>query len=377
MDNYKELKEHAANLIKHEKWDEALAVVNELTRISPDNHVMAYNRGMVHWKLGDLPSTDYWLSRTLELQHDFEPAIHARQQLEVELHKDYMNRVSDCMASEDWNSALTYLIEMTERWPENPKYNYHLSVVQYKLGECNAACERLRKLLLLYPNHHQVKETLLEVEETLRQHTQENENIEMPEVVELPDDDWTPLHYAAMEGRVNAIQHLIDNEANINVKDNDGETPLYYAIMNGHTDIAILLISNGADIIEKGNNGLTPLHEAAAWGNAVIVKMLVDNGVNINDQDNFGGTPLYHAVIKGYTKVVKQLMESGANVNIKNYDGWTPLYCAVVEGFADIVKLLVEGGADINIKLSNGRTPLEYALWKGQADIVEILKSDG
>ncbi|MEI6519780.1 MAG: ankyrin repeat domain-containing protein [bacterium] len=375
MDNYKELREHAAHLIQHEKWEEALVIVDELTRISPDNHVMAYNRGMVHWKLGDLPSTDYWLSRTLELQNDFEPAIHAKKQLEMELHKDYMNRVSDCMACEDWNKALTYLTEMTDRWPDNPKYNYHLSVVQYKLGDCDAACERLHKLLELYPDHHQVKETLLEVEESLRKQILESENkTGAQECEELPDDDWTPLHYAAMEGRANAIQHLIDSGSDINVKDNDGETPLYYAIMNGHTDIAILLISNGADIIEKGNNGMTPLHEAAAWGNPVIVKLLVENGVKINDQDNFGKTPLKHAVTKGHANVVKVLIDSGADVNMKNNDGWTPLYCAVVEGFTDIVKLLVDAGAEINTKISSGRTPLEYALWKGQEDIIEILE---
>lgn len=381
MDNYQEMKERAAHLIQHEKWEEALIVVDELTRISPDNHIMAYNRGMVHWKLGDLSSSDYWLGRTLELQHDYEPAIHARQRLETELHQDYMNRVNECMGCEDWNRALTYLIKMTERWPDNPKYIYHLSIVENKLGEFETSCERLRKLLQLYPNHHQVREALNEAEEALRQREKSGKNptvfstTEVNDCDELPDDDWTPLHYAAMEGRANSVQHLINGGADINIKDNDGETPLYYAIMNGYTDIAALLIDYGTDVSEKGNNGLTPLHEAAAWGNAVIVKMLINKGAIINSQDNFGRTPLKHAVIKGHTNVVKILIENYADVNIKNNDGWTPLYCAVVEGFTDIVQLLVDAGADIHAKINQGQTPMEYAIWKGQNDIVELLET--
>jgi ankyrin repeat protein len=380
MDNYQELKERAAHLIQHEKWEEALTVVDELTRISPDNHIMAYNRGMVHWKLGDLSSSDYWLGRTLELQHDYEPAIHARQKLETELHNDYMNRVTECMDCGDWTRALSYLVEMTERWPDNPKYIYHLSIVENKLGEFETSCERLRKLLLLYPNHHQVRDALNEAEEALRKRMKSSEKENAPAAEEdncdeLPDDDWTPLHYAAMEGRANAVQHLIDNGADINMKDNDGETPLYYAIMNGYTDIAVLLINSGADVTDKGINGLTPLHEAAAWGNAVVVKMLIDHGANINARDNFGRTPLKHAVIKGHTNIVKLLIEHNSDVNIKNNDGWTPLYCAVVEGFTDIVQLLVEAGADIHEKINQGRTPMEYAIWKGQNDIVELLET--
>ncbi len=374
MDNYHELKERASHLIQHEKWEEALSIVDELMRISPDNHVMAFNRGMVHWKMGDLSSTDYWLKRTLELQHDFEPAIHAREKLEEELHKDYMNRVSECMNCEDWNSALNYLIEMTERWPDNPKYIYHLSIVEHKLGEFKTASDRLRKLLQLYPNQHQVKEALDEVEEALRRNAAASVETASTECDELPEDDWTPLHYAAMEGRSHAVQQLLKNAADINVKDNDGETPLYYAIMNGYTDIAVLLINSGAEINERGTNGLTPLHEAAAWGNAVVVKTIISNKVDINIQDNFGRIPLNHAVVKGHTNIVKLLIDSGADVNIKNNDGWTPLYCAVVEGFADIVQLLLNGGADIHAKINHGKTPLEYAIWKGHSDIVELLE---
>ena len=308
MDNIQDMKERARHLIQQEKWEEALVVVNELTRIWPDNHLMTYNRGIVHWKLGDLPSTDYWLNRTLELQHDFEPAIHAKKQLEIELHKDYMNRVSECMMIEDWSRALSYLIEMTDRWPDNPKYNFHLSIVQHKLGDFESACERLRQLLLLYPNHHQVKEALTEVEDALRQ--REKEVVKDPvaqECEELPDDDWTPLHYAAMEGKTNEVIRLIDNGFDIAVKDNDGEMPLYYAIMNDNIDIVRILIESGANINEKGNNGLTPLHQAAVCGNSEIVLILLQNGADINTQDNLGRTPIKHAVAKGNTDIVKLL----------------------------------------------------------------------
>lgn len=51
---------------------------------------------------------------------------------------------------------------------------------------------------------------------------------------------------------------LIENGAEINIKDNDGNTPLHYAAKRGFMGIIRLLVENGADINAKNNDGQTP-----------------------------------------------------------------------------------------------------------------------
>ena len=43
------------------------------------------------------------------------------------------------------------------------------------------------------------------------------------------------------------MTHLLNNEANMNIKDTIGYTPLMYVIENGESDIVKLLLENNAD----------------------------------------------------------------------------------------------------------------------------------
>ena len=55
----------------------------------------------------------------------------------------------------------------------------------------------------------------------------------------------TPLIKAAREGHKAISELLINNEADLNVKNVEGKTPLDYAIENNHTNIADLLRQHG------------------------------------------------------------------------------------------------------------------------------------
>ena len=58
----------------------------------------------------------------------------------------------------------------------------------------------------------------------------------------------TALHWACSVGSLEAVQLLLQMEANFNVMELDGEklTPLDYAIIGNHQDVAQLLIEQGA-----------------------------------------------------------------------------------------------------------------------------------
>jgi ankyrin repeat protein len=70
------------------------------------------------------------------------------------------------------------------------------------------------------------------------------------------------LHQAAKKGNFNEVRRLIEDGANVNVKDENNDTPLYIAVGQGHKEIAELLISKGADVNVVRSLGYTPLYWA-------------------------------------------------------------------------------------------------------------------
>jgi FOG: Ankyrin repeat len=80
------------------------------------------------------------------------------------------------------------------------------------------------------------------------------------------DNDWTPLHFACLNGNQELVNLLLYNEANIDAETTLKFTPLIIASQKGHEDIVQLLINSGADINCKDIYNNTPLHYAAQNG---------------------------------------------------------------------------------------------------------------
>mmetsp|Transcript_16589 Transcript_16589/g.14432 ORF Transcript_16589/g.14432 Transcript_16589/m.14432 type:complete len:97 (+) Transcript_16589:460-750(+) len=77
------------------------------------------------------------------------------------------------------------------------------------------------------------------------------------------DNDWTPLHFACLNGNIDLINLLLYNEANIDAETTLKFTPLIIASQKGHEEIVQLLINSGADVNCKDIYNNTPLHYAA------------------------------------------------------------------------------------------------------------------
>ena len=127
------------------------------------------------------------------------------------------------------------------------------------------------------------------------------------------------------------------------------------------------LIENGADIRVRDKKGIPVLAHAARTGNLNVVKNLVGHGANVHDKSPRGITALYAAAINGHTEIADFLLSQGANVDERLSDGETPLMAAVWNGQVEMVDLLLRRGANVHAKKvtpykSSGDSSLVWAV---------------
>lgn len=75
---------------------------------------------------------------------------------------------------------------------------------------------------------------------------------------------WTPLHYAASSGQIAIISLLLDKHAYIDAESPNGTTPLMMAAMYGTGEAVDLLVAEGADTQLKNQQGMTAFQFAEA-----------------------------------------------------------------------------------------------------------------
>lgn len=110
-----------------------------------------------------------------------------------------------------------------------------------------------------------------------------------------------------------------------NVTDKEGNTALFCAINAKDMDMTKLLIDNGANINLKNADEDTPLLIAARKNLTNLVELLIKHGADVNAKDKNGNTPLIFATKKRNLSVVKDLIRKEADINAKNNNGDSPL----------------------------------------------------
>jgi ankyrin repeat protein len=240
---------------------------------------------------------------------------------------------------------------------------------------------------------------------------------------------FTPLLYAARDGRIDIVQMLVAKGADIELAEANSITPLQMAIANENIALARYLLALGANPNSRDDYGRTPLWLAVELRNLEVgpggdehnnridraaalelIRDLIARGANVNARTtdvpptrrhlmrlgdlswvNFiGQTPFLRAALSGDTTVMRLLLENGADPNIATEEGTTPLLAAaginwVVaqtytesdQAILDAVKLCVELGADVNHANSMGLTAVHGAANRGSDHVIEYLFSRG
>jgi ankyrin repeat protein len=136
----------------------------------------------------------------------------------------------------------------------------------------------------------------------------------------------SPLCYAMdnQERGRQLAEVLLRHGADPNIRRNAGISALHDAAMNGRADIAELLIEQGAEVDVRDDSGYksTPLHEACDEGHVNVAKVLLKHGANVNAPDKDGNTPIHRAAMhkRSYYEfsLFQVLLDAGGTLDVND-----------------------------------------------------------
>ncbi|KAI3894355.1 hypothetical protein MKX03_001746, partial [Papaver bracteatum] len=153
----------------------------------------------------------------------------------------------------------------------------------------------------------------------------------IPAIVENTknEDGRRVIHFAATGGKINILKYLIeDMRLDVDVKDGRGETPLSRAAIEGRLAAVEYLLEMGANPEIPDDSNISPLHHAAMKGHKDVIPLLLSKGIDVDVTNDFG-SPLHYAASTGEHDTVKVLLDHGANPNLVFYDVFTPLQASI------------------------------------------------
>ncbi|CAA6802574.1 MAG: Unknown protein [uncultured Sulfurovum sp.] len=210
------------------------------------------------------------------------------------------------------------------------------------------------------------------------------------------------LILAIKDGNLEDIKKAVENGADIEVLDEEGNTPLIQSlnyirelpINEQDFNIISFLIKSGANVNPIHDDSLLIL--LCTFCEIKLVKLLIKKGTNVNVIDSDGISPLTGVIMshfifqqsnmkvfirdeKKYQKnieknqknIIELLIKNGANTNIK-LKNLSILCFACMLSNIEIIELLIKNGADVNV-LINGVPSLLIASLFGDLEIVELL----
>ena len=187
------------------------------------------------------------------------------------------------------------------------------------------------------------------------------------------------LWQAARRRNPAELVRLLEDGADVNGCDEQGQTALMVASAAGRVETVQLLLGAGAEIDLQDESSLTALmHAAAGYGGRRhrerVVRTLLKAGARVDLENHL---VLSCAASGGTPGMVRDLIAKGADVNRSGEDGKTPLMEAAETGRVEMAEVLLDAGADATRKLPDGTNAASLAVWAEKPVLVERLLAAG
>lgn len=184
---------------------------------------------------------------------------------------------------------------------------------------------------------------------------------------------------AIMCGYEKVVEQILKKEIEIDLRDKAGNSATMRAAdIHGSGEVLRLLLEQKANPDLQNENGETALTRACASVHRDKVQMLIAAGADPNLQDKDGNTALMIACKFGRKDVVKALLDAGAKVNIADNDGRTAI--AKISPFASdedlkfiVSNLVARGANEFDLKVDKP----EYRYLRDQEDPRNISNASG
>ena len=186
---------------------------------------------------------------------------------------------------------------------------------------------------------------------------------------------------------------LVQDGADLNVQDDQGDTPLATVCKLDLTtqvpqtvhgdELARLLLDHGADVNLPDIKQLGPLEIAVdehsyEYGiTERLAGVLLDYGADVSHPDQFHRSPLSIAARSCDPKTLGRMLANGAALNEPDPDIESPLGNASYAGREESAIFLVEQGADINRYNAYGDSLLEQAIWMSKPKLAQLMIDKG
>ncbi|KAL9070018.1 MAG: hypothetical protein Q9157_005969 [Trypethelium eluteriae] len=192
---------------------------------------------------------------------------------------------------------------------------------------------------------------------------------------------YNSLHNFAFRGTDPAmVQLLVDNGADINGEDENGETPLHKLVRRDDCGIELLeaYLKAEASVNKDDADSQQPLYEVSGTGNVEVAEVLLRHEADVHDKDNSGWTALHNAAANGHAKVVTLLIDHKADTTLGDDNLRTPFYLACANGDIDTVRsmadrLISRDPSVIDKPCKKGKTPLRKACGSGNLGATRLL----
>ncbi|HLW72430.1 MAG TPA: ankyrin repeat domain-containing protein [Candidatus Babeliales bacterium] len=195
----------------------------------------------------------------------------------------------------------------------------------------------------------------------------------------ITDSGIKPIHYAAREGKYQALDYMTKNNISINEPDRYGNPPLFHAIDSNDEQMMNHVLYLGANIQQCNNQGEDALAIATFNRHLHLMDVLTTkHKMNVDTRDDKGRTSFMRASIEQNHQTMEKLRNLGANCRITDEMRENALHKIARNGYQKGAQIILQDDkAALHDKNKDGNTPIMIAVQNGHFLLAQMFLDAG